>query len=95
MADADLTYDFGEAPRFLEQLEDGADMVIGNRMRNIHPGAMPWHHRYIGNPLLSGLLNLLFKTGVDDAHCGMRALRRAVLERSTYARPGWSSPPRW
>ncbi len=81
MADADLTYDFGEIPRFLAQLDAGADMVIGNRMRNIHPGAMPWHHRYIGNPLLSGLLNLLFRTGVDDAHCGMRAVRREVLPR--------------
>ena len=40
---------------------------------------MPWHHRYIGNPLLSGFLNLLFRTGIDDAHCGMRALRRDVL----------------
>jgi glycosyltransferase involved in cell wall biosynthesis len=79
MADADLTYDFNEIPRFLAELEDGADMVIGNRMNNIQPGAMPWHHRYIGNPLLSGFLNLLFRTGVDDAHCGMRALRRDVL----------------
>jgi glycosyltransferase involved in cell wall biosynthesis len=81
MADADLTYDFGEASRFLEQLRAGADVVVGNRMDNIHPGAMPWHHRYIGNPLLSGLLNVLFKTGVDDAHCGMRAVRRAALAR--------------
>jgi glycosyltransferase involved in cell wall biosynthesis len=81
MADADLTYDFEEIPRFLRELEDGADMVIGNRMRNIHPGAMPWHHRYIGNPLLSRLLNLLFHTGVGDAHCGMRALRRDRLEK--------------
>ena len=79
MADADLTYDFNEIPRFLAELEDGADMVIGNRMQNIQPGAMPWHHRYIGNPMLSGFLNLLFSTGVDDAHCGMRALRRDVL----------------
>ena len=79
MADADLTYDFNEIPRFLAELEAGADVVIGNRMKNIHPGAMPWHHRYIGNPLLSGFLNLLFRTGVDDAHCGMRALRRDVL----------------
>jgi len=79
MADADLTYDFEEIPHFLEELERGADMVIGNRMKNIHPGAMPWHHRYIGNPLLSGFLNLLFRTGVDDAHCGMRAFRRDVL----------------
>jgi glycosyltransferase involved in cell wall biosynthesis len=81
MADADLTYDFNEIPRFLAELEDGADMVIGNRMKNIQPGAMPWHHRYIGNPLLSGFLNLLFRTGVDDAHCGMRALRCDVLPR--------------
>jgi glycosyltransferase involved in cell wall biosynthesis len=79
MADADLTYDFNEIPRFVGELERGADMVIGNRMKNIHPGAMPWLHRYIGNPLLSGFLNLLFRTGVDDAHCGMRAFRRDVL----------------
>jgi glycosyltransferase involved in cell wall biosynthesis len=81
MADADLTYDFAYIPRFISALESGADVVIGNRMKNIHPGAMPWHHRYIGNPLLSGFLNLLFRTGVDDAHCGMRALRRDVLPR--------------
>ena len=81
MADADLTYDFAEIPRFVAALDAGADVVIGNRMRNIHPGAMPWHHRYIGNPLLSGFLNLLFSTGVQDAHCGMRAVRREVLPR--------------
>ena len=81
MADADLTYDFEEIPRFVAELEKGADMVIGDRMKNIHPGAMPWHHRYIGNPLLSGFLNLLFKTGIDDAHCGMRALRRDRLNQ--------------
>jgi Na+-transporting methylmalonyl-CoA/oxaloacetate decarboxylase gamma subunit len=55
-------------------------MVIGDRMQNIHPGAMPWHHRYIGNPLLSRFLNLLFHTGISDAHCGMRAVRRDRLE---------------
>ena len=80
MADADLTYDFNEIPNFLRELQDGGDMVIGNRMQHIHPGAMPWHHRYIGNPLLSGLLNVLFRTGVSDAHCGMRAFRRDHLE---------------
>jgi hypothetical protein len=80
MADADLTYDFGEIPRFLAELETGADMVVGDRMQNIHPGSMPWHHRYIGNPLLSWFLNLLFHTGVKDAHCGMRAFRRDRLE---------------
>jgi glycosyltransferase involved in cell wall biosynthesis len=79
MGDADLTYDFDEIPRFLSELQDGADMVIGDRMKNIHPGAMPWLHRYVGNPLLSGFLNVLFRTGVSDAHCGMRAVRRDKL----------------
>jgi glycosyltransferase involved in cell wall biosynthesis len=81
MADADLTYDFNEIPRFIHGLEEGAELVMGNRMGNIQPGAMPWLHRYVGNPLLTGLLNLFFRTGVRDAHCGMRALRRDVLER--------------
>ncbi|HTB69629.1 MAG TPA: glycosyltransferase family 2 protein [Solirubrobacteraceae bacterium] len=81
MADADLTYDFNEIPRFVAELENGAEMVIGDRMDNIHPGAMPWLHRYIGNPVLTGLLNLFFRTGISDAHCGMRALRRDVLPR--------------
>jgi glycosyltransferase involved in cell wall biosynthesis len=80
-ADADQTYDFAEIPRFVTQLEDGADMVIGNRMNNILPGAMPWLHRYIGNPVLSGFLNLLYRSGVHDAHCGMRALRRDSLAK--------------
>ena len=79
MADADLTYDFSEIPRFVEQLDDGAQMVMGDRMDNIHPGAMPWLHRYVGNPILTGILNLFFRTGISDAHCGMRALRRDVL----------------
>ena len=81
MADADLTYDFNEIPHFVDELNDGAELVMGDRMDNIQPGAMPWLHRYIGNPLLSGLLNFFFRTGVKDAHCGMRALRRDVLPR--------------
>src|SRR5215217_7762745 len=81
MVDADLTYDFADIPRFVEQLEAGAHMVIGDRMDNIHPGAMPWLHRYVGNPVLTGILNLFFRTGVKDAHCGMRAVRRDVLPR--------------
>jgi glycosyltransferase involved in cell wall biosynthesis len=81
MADADLTYDFNEIPHFVEELEGGAELVMGDRMDNIQPGAMPWLHRYIGNPILTGLLNLFFRTGVKDAHCGMRALRTDVLPR--------------
>lgn len=79
MADADLTYDFNDIPRFVEKLNAGADLVMGDRMDNIEPGAMPWLHRYVGNPVLSGFLNLLFRTGVRDAHCGMRAFRRSAL----------------
>jgi glycosyltransferase involved in cell wall biosynthesis len=81
MADADLTYDFNEIPRFVAALQEGAELVMGDRMDNIQPGAMPWLHRYVGNPLLTGLLNMFFDTGVGDAHCGMRALRRDVLGR--------------
>ena len=79
MADADLTYDFGEIPRFLSELEGGADLVMGDRMDGIQKGAMPWLHRYIGNPVLSGTLNAFFRTGVRDAHCGMRGFRRDKL----------------
>ena len=81
MADADLTYDFGEIPRFVSKLDAGAELVMGDRMAGIQPGAMPWLHRYVGNPVLTGILNLFFRTGVQDAHCGMRALRRDVLPR--------------
>jgi glycosyltransferase involved in cell wall biosynthesis len=81
MADADLTYDFADIPRFVERLDGGAELVMGNRMKGIQPGAMPWLHRYIGNPVLTGILNLFFRTGVRDAHCGMRAVRRETLPR--------------
>jgi len=79
MGDADDSYDFTEVGRYVELLDDGADMVIGNRFAKIHPGAMPWLHRYVGNPILTGLLNLFFRTGVSDAHCGMRGFRRDIL----------------
>ena len=78
MVDADLTYDFGEIPHFVRELENGAQVVIGNRMQNIKPGAMPLLSR-LGNPLLSGFLNVLHRTNIHDAHCGMRALRRDVV----------------
>jgi glycosyltransferase involved in cell wall biosynthesis len=81
MIDADLTYDFHEIPRFVEELDNGAGLVMGNRMNGIQPGAMPWLNRYVGNPILSGFLNLLFKTNVRDVHCGMRAFRRDLLPR--------------
>src|SRR5205085_138603 len=79
MADADLTYDFAEIPHFVDELDKGAQLVMGDRMDNIHPGAMPWLHRYVGNPILTGILNGFFKTGVSDAHCGMRGFRADIL----------------
>jgi glycosyltransferase involved in cell wall biosynthesis len=78
MVDADLTYDFGEIPNFVRELESGAQLVMGNRMARIEPGAMPLLSR-LGNPLLSGFLNVLHRTNVHDAHSGMRALRRDVV----------------
>jgi glycosyltransferase involved in cell wall biosynthesis len=81
MADADMTYDWNEIPRFVSHLDEGAQLVMGDRMDNIHPGAMPWLHRYVGNPVLTGILNLFFRTGIKDAHCGMRGLRRDILPR--------------
>ena len=81
MLDADLTYDFAEIPHFVAKLDEGAELVMGDRMDNIHPGAMPWLHRYVGNPILTGILNVFFRTGVKDAHCGMRGFRRDILPR--------------
>jgi glycosyltransferase involved in cell wall biosynthesis len=79
MLDADLTYPIGDLPRFIDALAGGADLVMGDRLEQLEPGVMPWLHRYVGNPVLTGILNLFFRTGVRDAHCGMRALRREVL----------------
>jgi glycosyltransferase involved in cell wall biosynthesis len=78
MIDADLTYDFEEIPHFVQKLDEGAQLVMGNRMQNIQPGAMSLTSR-IGNPILSGFLNLLYRTPIGDAHCGLRAVRRDVL----------------
>jgi hypothetical protein len=78
MIDADLTYDFEEIPRFVAELDAGAELVMGNRMDNIEPGAMSVLSR-IGNPILTGFLNLVHGSPVKDAHCGLRAVRRDVL----------------
>src|SRR5258707_1888558 len=82
MGDTDDSYDLGEVPRFVEKWRQGNDVVMGNRFRGeIKPGAMPWHHKYVGNPALSSLLNLFFSTGMGDSHCGMRGFTRAVYEQ--------------
>jgi len=83
IGDGDNTYDFLEIPKLLEPLKKGeADMVIGSRFKGkILPGAMPWLHKYIGNPLLTWTLNFFFKAGVSDAHSGFRAFTREALEK--------------
>ncbi|NJE03847.1 glycosyltransferase family 2 protein [Thermococcus sp. MV11] len=83
IGDADGSYDFSEMPKLLEPLMKGeADFVIGTRLKGeIKEGAMPWLHRYIGNPLLTKVLNFLFKIKVSDAHCGFRALTREALQK--------------
>ena len=82
MGDADGSYDFCDAVAMVEALREGADLCMGSRFRGgVAPGAMPWKNRYIGNPILTAILNLLFGTGVTDAHCGLRALTKGCLHR--------------
>ncbi len=82
MADSDTTYDFHDIPKFLALLREGYDFVMGSRFKGtIHKGAMPWAHRYIGNPILSAMTRLFFHTRLSDIHCGMRALRRSAYEK--------------
>ncbi len=83
MGDADGSYDFGELPKFLDLLRQGNDLVMGCRLPagggKIEKGAMPWKHRWIGNPVLSGLGKLFFRSPVIDFHCGLRAFRREAI----------------
>lgn len=82
MGDCDGSYNFTEGVAMVAELEKGADVCMGNRFRGgISPGAMPWKNRHIGNPALTGILNLFFRTGVGDAHCGLRALRKEAFDR--------------
>lgn len=82
MGDADDSYDFTEVPRFVEKWREGYDVVMGNRFKGgIKPGAMPWHHKYFGNPVLSGILRLLFNTSISDSHCGMRGFTKDAYMR--------------
>jgi glycosyltransferase involved in cell wall biosynthesis len=82
MADSDASYSFKEIPRFINELKGGWDMVIGNRFDGtLHDKAMTFSHRYIGNPILSFILRLFFKTKIRDSQCGMRAIKKDLLEK--------------
>ena len=89
MGDADDSYDFSRLEGFVERLRGGDELVMGNRFRGgIKPGAMPWLHRYVGNPVLSGILNLFFHSGIGDAHCGLRGFRKDAYQRLGLSTPG-------
>jgi glycosyltransferase involved in cell wall biosynthesis len=82
MGDADNTYDFYEIPKLIEPLKNGADFVIGSRFKGtISPGSMTPLHRYIGNPLLTLMINIIFGTHFSDTHSGFRAITREALDR--------------
>ena len=81
MADADDSYNLEEIRPFIDQLQNGYDFVLGNRYRGrISPGAMPVLHRYLGTPVLTCLVKLLFKSDAGDINCGMRAFRREAFQ---------------
>lgn len=89
MGDSDDTYDFTDLARFITPLREGYDLVMGNRFKGeILPGAMSWSHRYIGNPILSGILRFLFGTSISDSHCGMRAFTAEAYKRMELQTPG-------
>ncbi len=82
MADSDDSYDFTHIPRFIEQLRNGSDLVMGNRfLGGIRDGAMPPLHRYLGNPVLTAIGRLFFRSPSRDFHCGIRAFRKESYER--------------
>ncbi len=81
MGDADCSYDFNEIPNFINQLEKGYDLVIGNRLEKMQKNAMTFSHRYIGNPALSFIQRLLFGTKIRDSQSGFRAIKKEALEK--------------
>jgi glycosyltransferase involved in cell wall biosynthesis len=95
MGDGDESYDWAAIEPFVRKVEEGYDLVVGNRFAGgILPGAMPPLHRYLGNPVLSAFTRLAFGVKIGDVHCGMRAFTRSSFERMCMERQGWSSRPR-
>ena len=82
MADADATYDFNEIPTFIQNLKQGYDLVLGDRFSGkMQEEAMPCLNRYLGNPILSGILRLFYRTKIKDSHSGMRAITKDALDK--------------
>ena len=79
IGDADGSHDFGEIDRFIAKWQEGYNFVMGNRLHSqLKHGAMAWHHRHLGTPILTGILNLFFGAGVHDINCGMRGFTRQL-----------------
>lgn len=89
MADCDDSYDLTDLGRFLDELRLGTELVMGNRLKGeIKPGAMKWLHRWVGNPILTWFLNVLFDSGIGDTHCGMRGFTKEAISRLNLKMPG-------
>lgn len=89
MGDADASYDFREAVPMIHKLAEGYALCMGSRVRGrILPGAMPWKNRYLGNPVLTGILNLFFRSGLSDVHCGLRAFTKEAFSLMRLSSPG-------
>ncbi|MEK6967024.1 MAG: glycosyltransferase [Nanoarchaeota archaeon] len=89
MGDADNTYDMLELPKFVKLLRQGNEFVIGTRLKGkILKGAMPWLHRYVGNPFLTTYLNMVHGTKISDSHCGMRAFTKSAYKKMKPLSPG-------
>jgi len=82
MGDADDSYDFSQVPGFVAKWREGSELVMGNRFEGgIKPGAMPWLHKYLGNPAITAILNSFFGAGIGDAYCGMRGFTKRLYEQ--------------
>jgi hypothetical protein len=90
MGDCDCTYDFRELEPFIAKFRDGAEFVMGSRFRGyIEPGSMPPLHRYLGTPVTTWILNVIFSSHFSDIHCGMRGITRDALERMRLRSQSW------
>jgi glycosyltransferase involved in cell wall biosynthesis len=90
MGDCDCTYDFRELGPFVEKFRGGAEFVMGSRFRGyIEPGSMPPLHRYLGTPVTTWILNIIFGSRFSDIHCGMRGITREALERMDLRSQSW------
>lgn len=82
IGDADNTYDFLEIEKFIRLLQEGADLVVGSRLKGkIYPKAMPWFHRWVGTLFLTWLINVFFKANVSDINCGLRGFKKNSIEK--------------